>query len=80
MRSIQPREIEMRIGQLRIERQRLAIGDDGLRLAVQVLEQHAEIEASKSGSRWLRRSDRRVPLRRAAGQVQQPAEIDRAPR
>src|SRR5271156_3453454 len=40
---MQPCQIEMGVGQLRIECERLAIRREGLRLALEVLEKHGEV-------------------------------------
>src|SRR5579859_5046066 len=41
---IEPRQIEMRVSQLRIERQGFAIRDDGVALSIQIFQQDREVE------------------------------------
>ena len=69
---VEASQIEVGIGELRIESQRFTVRDDGLRLAAQILEQHGEIEYQKR----LRLTAESIDLFRfgqAAVQMQQPA-------
>src|ERR1700676_5440578 len=72
---VQTRKVEMRVGELRIQGESFAVPLDRLGLAIQVFEQHGEVEQQKRlclGSRTI------DPLRfgKTTGDVQKAAQVD----